>query len=127
MSEETIELVHELYISDKSIDESTLPTEIVTDITTIDDLIDQYSQLEEDDTEKLKTIEDMSKKIKADIMSWENIKESEFKAKEEEEARKLAEAEAKAKTDEEKEAKVDTTQVKNEEKKESGYEPFFWL
>jgi hypothetical protein len=76
MSEENNELVlvHEDYISDKQIDETTLPQEIIDSIGEIDTLIDQYAEMDEnaegfDALEK--SIEDKSKLIKADIVSWE--------------------------------------------------------
>lgn len=77
MSEENNEelvLVHEDYIDEKGIDESTLPTEIVNDIKDVDTMIDTYNGLPEDDPqndELLKSIETKSKLIKAAIVSWE--------------------------------------------------------
>jgi hypothetical protein len=67
-------LVHEDYIDEHSIDETTLPQQVRADIEDIDDKIDSYNLLDEDDDEAAEAlereIEGMSRKIKVDIMNY---------------------------------------------------------
>ncbi len=76
MSEETITLVHEDYIDEKSIDESKLPGDIQGKITALDAKIDAYNELP-DDAENANAmeseIESESKSIKALIIGWEKL------------------------------------------------------
>jgi hypothetical protein len=69
-------LVHEDYIDEHSIDETTLPQQVRADIDAIDAKIDSYNLLDENDDEAAEAlereIEGMSRKIKVDIINFRN-------------------------------------------------------
>jgi hypothetical protein len=69
-------LVHEDYIDEHSIDETTLPQQVRADIDAIDAKIDSYNLLDENDDEDAEAlereIEGMSRKIKVDIINFRN-------------------------------------------------------
>lgn len=72
--ENNLTLVHEDYIEEKGIDESTLPTEITSEMDALETMITQHSEMD-DDSEEIdaleKAIEDKSRVIKANIVTWE--------------------------------------------------------
>lgn len=65
-------LVHEDYIDDNGIDESTLPTEIQEMIKDIDNEIDEYNLLPDGDDAVLFRINNQSKAIVSKIEKWKS-------------------------------------------------------
>jgi len=79
---EQIELIHEVYIDENSIDESTLPENIQTKIGEIDVVIDMYNEMGEDDEQLADVeaqIEAKSKVLKALIETFYTSKKEEVK------------------------------------------------